>query len=98
MKVWAPENLTSAFRKTGTHPINKDMIRILHSPWFTTSMMTFTHFQAIPTPPLQLSLTVLMKKQKTLKIFVLPAEQPFQFCQRMHGQKQVMATALKHCR
>lgn len=54
------------------------MIRILHRPWFTTSMMIFAHLQAIPTPPLQLSLTFLMKKQKTLKI---PTTQ-YLFCQQ----------------
>lgn len=25
MRVWAPENPTSAFRKTGIYPVNKDM-------------------------------------------------------------------------
>lgn len=105
MRVWAPENLTSAFRKSGIYPVNKDMtadsdtapslVYNQHDDFHPSSSHPHTASSTEPHWPNEEAKD---SKNSNNSIFVLSAEQPFQFCQRMNGQKQVMATALRHCR
>lgn len=84
MRAMSPENLTSAFRKTGIHPITKDMIPdsdIASSLIY--NQHDVTHLSSSHPPNVSSAgLIVRMKNQKTLKMptiqHFLPAEQSLQ--------------------